>query len=196
MSHRKPSKDDLALWRKVTETAEPMHRLYAAPAADTPRKSKSPQRAKVMSPVKPFQIGTKAAALQSTHDIGVDIRESVRAAPVKMDRKAHQNLKRGKMKPEGKIDLHGYTLDQAHPRLTSFIMRAHAEGKRLVLVVTGKGKERDEGGPIPVRLGVLRHQVPQWLTTPPLAQIVLQITEAHLKHGGGGAYYVYLRRQR
>jgi DNA-nicking Smr family endonuclease len=43
---------------------------------------------------------------------------------------------------------------------------------------------------------VLRHQVTQWLTTPPLAQLVLQISEAHLRHGGGGAYYVYLRRQR
>ena len=65
-----------------------------------------------------------------------------------------------------------------------------------MLVVTGKGKDRDDGGPIPVRLGVLRHNVPQWLSTPPLAQIVLQVTEAHLKHGGGGAYYVYLRRNR
>ena len=65
-----------------------------------------------------------------------------------------------------------------------------------MLVVTGKGKDRDTGGPIPVRHGVLRHNVPQWLRMPPLASLVLQITEAHLKHGGGGAYYVYLRRQR
>lgn len=192
---RKLSRDDLELWRRVAETAEPMTpQLRQDDSA--PRTSKPSKIAKVTKPVDPFQIGARAQSRQSTHDIAGDIRDSLRAAPVKMDRKTHQNLKRGKLKPEGKIDLHGMTLEQAHPRLTSFIMRAHADGKRLVLVVTGKGKPRDEGGPIPVRLGVLRHQIPHWLTTPPLSQIVLQISEAHLRHGGGGAYYVYLKRKR
>ena len=69
-------------------------------------------------------------------------------------------------------------------------------GRRLVLVITGKGKDRDDGGPIPTRHGILRHQVPQWLALPPLSQAILQVTPAHLKHGGHGAYYVYLRRNR
>jgi len=38
--------------------------------------------------------------------------------------------------------------------------------------------------------------VPQWLRMMPLAPAVMQVNEAHLKHGGGGAYYVYLRRLR
>jgi DNA-nicking Smr family endonuclease len=76
------------------------------------------------------------------------------------------------------------------------MLRAHGQGRRLVLVVTGKGKHRDDGGPIPVRQGVLRHNVPHWLRMAPLGPLVLQITEAHLRHGGGGAYYVYLKRQR
>ncbi len=82
------------------------------------------------------------------------------------------------------------------PSRTGFIMRAASEGKRLVLVITGKGKDRDEDGPIPIRRGVLRHQVPHWLSVPPLSQLVLQITAAHDRHGGGGAYYVYLKRLR
>ncbi|MFG6543173.1 Smr/MutS family protein, partial [Sulfitobacter sp. M22298] len=53
-----------------------------------------------------------------------------------------------------------------------------------------------DGGPIPVRDGVLRHQVPQWLSMPPLSSLVLQVAQAHVSHGGGGAYYVYLRRNR
>ncbi|HKL64840.1 MAG TPA: Smr/MutS family protein, partial [Roseovarius sp.] len=77
-----------------------------------------------------------------------------------------------------------------------FMLRAHGADKRLVLVVTGKGKDRDDGGPIPVRNGVLRHNVPQWLRAAPLGPLVLQVTEAHARHGGGGAYYVYLRRRR
>ena len=143
-----------------------------------------------------FEISARAQAYQSAHDVLPDIRERVKKAPVQMDKKAHGKLKQGKLKPDAKIDLHGMTQDQAHPRLTAFVMKAYQNQKRLLLVVTGKGKPRDDGWPIPVRLGVLRHQVPQWLTTPPLAQLVLQISEAHLRHGGGGAYYVYLRRQR
>jgi DNA-nicking Smr family endonuclease len=64
------------------------------------------------------------------------------------------------------------------------------------LVITGKGKHRDDGGPIPTRFGVLRHQVPQWLAMAPLGGLVMQITESHIRHGGQGAYYVYLRRTR
>ena len=124
------------------------------------------------------------------------IADQIRGRAVQMDRKAFDQMKRGKLRPEGKIDLHGMTLDRAHPALTRFILGAQAQGKRLVLVVTGKGKQRDDGGPIPVRFGVLRHQVPQWLSLPPISSVVLQVTQAHLRHGGSGAYYVYLRRTR
>ena len=113
-----------------------------------------------------------------------------------MDQKTFSRMSRGKLKPEGRIDLHGMTLDRAHSALSRFIMASHGSGKRLVLVITGKGKHRDDGGPIPVRFGVLRHQVPQWLSAPPLATMVLQVSEAHISHGGGGAYYIYLRRMR
>ena len=68
--------------------------------------------------------------------------------------------------------------------------------RRLVLVITGKGRKPHDDNPIPVRHGILKHQVPHWLHSPPLSAVVLQISEAHLKHGGTGAYYVYLRRRR
>jgi DNA-nicking Smr family endonuclease len=113
-----------------------------------------------------------------------------------MDRKAFDRLRRGKLKPEARLDLHGMTLDQARPALTRFLMSSHAQGRRLVLVITGKGKSADDAGPIPARRGLLRHNVPAWLQQPPLAQIVLQVTQAHLRHGGSGALYVYLRRHR
>lgn len=113
-----------------------------------------------------------------------------------MDHKTFGKLKRGRLDPEGRIDLHGMTLDQAHPALTRFILSAQASGKRLVLVITGKGKKSDESGPIPRPRGVIRREVPLWLAAPPLAQAVLQISPAHLRHGGSGAFYVYLRRNR
>jgi DNA-nicking Smr family endonuclease len=113
-----------------------------------------------------------------------------------MDRSAHKNLTRGRMMPEARIDLHGMTLAEAHPELIRFILRSREKGLRLVLVITGKGKRKDDHGPIPARVGVLRHQVPVWLGQAPLAPAVLQIAPAHLKHGGEGAYYVFLRRSR
>jgi DNA-nicking Smr family endonuclease len=133
---------------------------------------------------------------KTTHDLVPSLPDQLGAAPVQMDQKAFGRMKRGKLKPEGRIDLHGMTLDRAHPALSRFIQSAHKSGKRLVLVITGKGKLRDDGGPIPTRFGVLRHQVPQWLSMPPLSSVVLQVTQAHISHGGGGAYYVYLRRHR
>ena len=108
----------------------------------------------------------------------------------------HQQMTRGKLVPESRIDLHGMTLGEAHPELVRFVLSAHGAGKRLVLVITGKGKERDDEGPIPRRVGVLRHQLPHWLSQAPLRGIVLQVTPAHYRHGGGGAFYVYLRRPR
>ncbi|WP_371587966.1 Smr/MutS family protein [Pseudoruegeria sp. SK021] len=116
--------------------------------------------------------------------------------PPQVDAKTHTKLKRGKLRPDARIDLHGMTLSQAHPVLNRFMMGAYSRQQRLVLVITGKGKDRDDGGPVPVPRGILRHQVPHWLQTPPLNSIVLQVTQAHLRHGGDGAYYVYLRRMK
>jgi len=185
--------DDLALWRKVTERTEKLDlKSLCVAEIDAPqppptvlRKSKSVVLGKPTS--KPRK---------STHDLAPSLPDQMRHVPVQMDQKAFGKLKRGKLKPEGRLDLHGMTLDRAHPALSRFILSAHKAGKRLVLVITGKGKQRDEGGPIPVRHGVLRHQVPQWLSMAPLKSAVLQVSQAHISHGGGGAYYVYLRRHR
>ncbi len=194
MSRRKPNKDELELWGQVAGTTVPMHPKKKVSMAE--RVNSKPKRQPAATPIAQFELGVRAKAYQPAHDIAPDVRTSVAKAAVHMDRKKHATMKRGKIKPEAKIDLHGMTVAEAHPRLNAFIMRAYTEQKRLILVVTGKGKARDDGGPIPVRFGVLRHQVPHWLSTPPLAQVVMQISEAHLRHGGGGAYYVYLRRQR
>ncbi|MCC5987631.1 MAG: Smr/MutS family protein [Pararhodobacter sp.] len=122
--------------------------------------------------------------------------------PLHMDRRTHARMTRGKLAPEARIDLHGMTLAQAHAALDGFIRAASRRGLRLVLVITGKGQgggrrgaEADHG-PIPRRAGALRHEVPHWLRRAPLRPLVLDIHEAHRSHGGAGALYVYLRRQR
>lgn len=187
------NEDDLALWRKVTERTEKLDlKSLFTPEIDAPPPS-PPALRKSKSVIMGKPAGKPG---NSAHDLVPSLPDQMNRTPVQMDKKSFTRLKRGKLKPEGRIDLHGMTLDRAHPALSRFIMSAHKSGKRLVLVITGKGKQRDEGGPIPVRHGVLRHQVPQWLSMPPLSSVILQVTQAHISHGGGGAYYVYLRRQR
>ncbi len=193
MTRRRLSDEEKALWRKVTEKTDQLTRSETFdPGSYLPE----PKSTKRPAPTQSVAFPAKPAPQKNAHDLLPSLPERLRQAPVQMDRKSFGKLKRGKLKPEGRIDLHGMTLDRAHPALTRFILSAHASGKRLVLVITGKGKDRDQGGPIPVRYGVLRHQVPHWLAQSPLRPLVLQVTPAHLSHGGGGAYYVYLRRSR
>ncbi|XDA98231.1 Smr/MutS family protein [Sulfitobacter sp. LCG007] len=196
MKRRRPTAEELELWHQVTETAEPLHRRTQTfdPQSVAPPPNPAPRRQTRDLPASPFPKSPPQR--KSSQDLAPSLPERLRSAQVHMDRKTFGKLKRGKMKPEARIDLHGMTLERAHVALSRFILSSHGAGRRLVLVITGKGKERDNGGPIPVRYGVLKHQVPQWLTLQPLAGAVLQIAPAHISHGGSGAYYVYLRRGR
>ena len=192
MSRRRLTKDEIELWRKVTDTAHRMHPERSRHEAPMPKP-------KPIKPVKPrsiqaFELGSKAQNTAPKHNLLPTLPERIARNPVQMDKKAFTRMKRGKMLPEAKLDLHGMTQEQAHPALVGFIIRSHGSGKRLVLVVTGKGKTKTDDGPIPVRRGVLKHHVPQWLAMPPIGPLVLQVAEAHISHGGSGAYYVYLRR--
>ncbi|MEI4485415.1 Smr/MutS family protein [Frigidibacter sp. MR17.14] len=189
------SEEDRALWDHV---AKSVHKTKAEPLAPPPPEPEPPFVAPKPSKrlIDAFRLGEKAAGALPRHDLAPGPAARLAAQPVQMDAGQHRKMVRGRLAPEARIDLHGMTLSEAHPELIRFILNAHADGLRLVLVITGKGKFRDEPGPIPRRVGALRHQVPQWLQMMPLGAVVLQVSGAHLKHGGEGAYYVYLRRTR
>ncbi|MGF1658479.1 MAG: Smr/MutS family protein [Rubrimonas sp.] len=110
-----------------------------------------------------------------------------------LDRNTARRLGQGRRAPEARLDLHGMTSDAAHGALTRFVMESAALGRRCVLVVTGKGRCPQSGGR---GEGVLRRDAPRWLGVAPLAAEVVGVFEAHARHGGGGALYVYLRRRR
>ncbi|NIZ09615.1 Smr/MutS family protein [Pseudooceanicola sp. HF7] len=201
---RRVRPEELELWNKVAGTAERLapEKKPFAPHAPAPKAPAGEKRKAALEPpapphrLEPFRLGEKATRSAGSHDLLAPIHERLHAAPVRMDKKTHSRMKKGKVAPDARIDLHGMTVDRAHRALTAFILRAVSNDCRLVLVITGKGRDRDEDGPIPVRHGVLRHQLPHWLSQPPLSHLVLQVTAAHLRHGGTGAYYVYLRRNR
>lgn len=194
MKGRRPRRDELDLWKRVADRVTPIDpmRADARPKAAPP--TEPSDKTESFGPLPTPRIGSGRASLKD--DLAPSIEARIAGRPVQMDRKSFKQMQRGKLKPDGRIDLHGMTLDRAHAALTRFVMSSHGSGKRLLLVITGKGKDRDEGGPIPTRFGVLRHQVPEWLRLPPLNSVVLQVSQAHVRHGGAGAYYVYLRRAR
>ncbi|NND40766.1 MAG: DNA mismatch repair protein MutS [Silicimonas sp.] len=137
--------------------------------------------------LKPFQLGSKP------QDTSPSTPESIVPAP-NIDRGVYKKLRRGKTKLEARIDLHGMSADRAYDVLCRFLFRAHGSGKRMVLVITGKGRQLRDMGPIPARSGVLRQSLPSWVVKAPLKEIVQDIVEANPRHGGSGAFYVYLRR--
>ena len=195
---RKLSPEERDLWTKVASTTRalrPDRPISGETEPETSLHDRLPPPKKPRPDVRDFRIGQSAPDYAFRHDLAPSIAEGLARQPIQMDRKAYRNMTRGKLDPEARIDLHGMTLAQAHPALTRFILGAEGRGARLVLVITGKGKMGLDEGPIPQRQGVLRHQVPHWLQLPPLGAVVLQVTPAHLRHGGSGAYYVYLRRR-
>lgn len=194
--------EEQEVWAAVARTARPMHpgRQLFLKEVETPSHAVPvhPEAAAPHGHTHPrqplFSLGEKSRTA-SRIDLTPSPAQALAAAPLQMDAKTHGKMTRGKLSPEARIDLHGMTLSEAHPELIRFVMNAQSDGMRLVLVITGKGRRGEDVGPIPQRMGVLRHQVPQWLRMPPLGQAVLQVAEAHLRHGGSGAYYVYLRRR-
>ena len=115
-----------------------------------------------------------------------------------IDRRTEEKLRQGKFPIEGRLDLHGHTQAQAHNELIQFITRGFEQGRRCLLVITvkGSGVEREEEGWFESETGVLKREVPRWLTELPLAGKVIAFTPAQPKHGGEGALYVYLRRKK
>ena len=189
MAQRRPPRnrlapEDLALWQKATAAARPLRPAPPSVRAPEPQPSAPLRRADTAIPPLPaFRIGGVAAPLPPPPAPPAAV-----CAPLAMDKRLHARMRRGRLAPEARLDLHGHRLDTAHGTLLRFVADAHARGLRLVLVITGKGRGA-EG------TGALRRQVPLWLGQAPLAAMVLQLREAHASHGGAGAFYLYLRRR-
>lgn len=106
-----------------------------------------------------------------------------------IERPVTRKIARGRLPLEARIDLHGLMQAEAHDLLRAFLLRAHERGLRHVLVITGKGSSRGSEG-------VLKRAVPQWLGTPDFRFLVSGYETAARGHGGDGALYIRLKRQR
>lgn len=208
MARRRLTPEEEALWARVAATASPM-RVRAPSDAFAPILSDPgdplpgtpPVRAPGGAPAVPkphirATLPHRRDPPRVTFDLALDPHAAHDRAHLHMDRRRFEKLRRGRMAPEARLDLHGMTSERAHGALIAFILAAHGTGLRLVLVITGKGRPGGADAHAPHRHGVLRHSLPHWLNAPPLAGRVLQLAPAHQSHGGSGAFYVYLRRIR
>jgi len=110
----------------------------------------------------------------------------VNITPAGLDDKRWRALRRGRMKPERTLDLHGRRAQEAHDAVRGFLLAAFADGLRCVAVITGRGSS-PEGG-------VLRRELPHWLNAPDLRRILL--AAAHPHAANTGAVHLMLRRRK
>jgi DNA-nicking Smr family endonuclease len=172
------SEEERSLWESVAKQVKPLRKKPRAP-----KQHSAEPKPSTPAPVRmaPRPIVSAPAP-----------KPSKPAAPplVGLGRRERAKLSRGRNEIDARLDLHGMTQVRAHHALLSFLQRAHHDGLTFVLVITGKGTA---GGPDAER-GVLRRQVPQWLSLPEFRPLVVGFEQAHIGHGGEGALYVRIRR--
>ena len=179
------SYEERVLWTTVTKAIAPLRapaRLAADADGETEMEIAKPPRA---------AVGAKRASPPLAPQKPVPPPLAPPLSP--LGRRMKRGVARGKHAIDGKLDLHGLTQSEAHGALLHFLRNAHVRDARLVLVITGKGSKNLGRGGEP---GVLRRQVPQWLSLPEFRTFVVGFEDAHIAHGGQGALYVRLRRAR
>ena len=189
MAGKRPlSCEEQALWKKIMGDVEP---LDPDAPPEPPPGAPPPGAPKAKKKTKKPAKQNKAAPPTPPPPIAPKTERHPELAPGKtagLDKRNAQRLKRGQLRPEARVDLHGMTQAEAHGELNGFGAECQMAGLRSVLVITGKGSVKAGG--------VLRRMVPRWLNQPPLRGMVVAIEQATPRDGGLGAYYLLLRRRR
>lgn len=173
MSFR-PTDDDEKLWNYVTRGAKKFlnNHVSKEKASDIkPSKNKSVEKHRIN------------ASASTNHSIK---KEKAEEHPPQLNRRDAERLRKGQMQIDGTLDLHGLTQEQARQMLDKFVIQSLSKKYRCLLIVTGKGRLS--------KPSILKQQLPLWLETASYASNVLKLVQAHPRHGGSGAFYIYLKR--
>lgn len=198
---KSPLPDDLALWHHTARSITPLKRakprVPEVGAPDGARPKARPAPVELPPPRNETHSRSSRAPTPASPRAA-----SPKAPPplVPIERRKHRRIARGHVEIDARLDLHGLRQAEAERRLRTFLLRARADGLRTVLIITGKGSERDTEGlhaaPDRSARGVIRRSVPLWLEAPELRECVAGIAPAHVRHGGSGALYIHLRKLR
>lgn len=173
----KLSHEDRIIWARVARTVDPL------PGKQIPEDDWF--TVETMASLLPPLPGKLVTAPQSI----LSVKPSPKPKPHPIEKPVIRKLAKGRLPIDGRIDLHGLTQSEAHNLLFGFLARAHERGLRHVLVITGKGASRGSDG-------VLKRLVPIWLTKPEFRFLISGHEDAARDHGGEGALYIRLRRER
>jgi DNA-nicking Smr family endonuclease len=182
--NRSLSEEEQVLWESVAKQAKPLRKRARAGKAEAVLPAEETAVAKSTAAPAPPGSAKKSAAPKPAAPPAPPL------API--GRRERSQLSRGRKGIDARLDLHGMTQNRAHHALSDFLQRAHHNGLSFVLIITGKGRT----SAAPSERGVLRRQVPLWLSLPEFRSLVVGFEEAHIGHGGEGALYVRIRRSR
>jgi DNA-nicking Smr family endonuclease len=175
MVGRRLGPDESALWARVMASVQPL-----------PGRSRPPVPAEAVS--------LTPAVIQATPLVAKPLPRRAAVPGVTLDAGWDKKLARGLVAPESSIDLHGHTLASAHAMLDQGLSRAIARGDRVLLLVTGKPPRPEAERPY--SRGAIRAAVGDWIAASRHADRIAAVRPAHPRHGGAGALYIVLRRQR
>ena len=192
---RRLAPDEAALWKKVAATVEPLAKPQPSPLA--------PAAPPTVRPPKSLPKGLAEPAAKP----GAKPRAP---APLPPPRRTHQSatldshwdrrLRKGLVRPDMSIDLHGHSLASAQALLDETLGIALLRGARVLLVVAGRLRPGADRMPqmhgLPRPRGAIRAALADWLAVSPHADSIVAMRPAHISHGGAGAVYLILRRGR
>ncbi len=161
---RRLSPEERRLWSRVARTVKPARGKSIEIEADEPE-----------------ALGRGVAAVAP--EVVAKPKAPKRPTPPD-DLSGQRRVRRGQHEIDARLDLHGHTQDTAHRELVEFLLRQAGQGARCVLVITGKGR---------LGVGILRARLFDWIADPELRPFIAGYAEAHPRHGGAGATYVFLR---
>lgn len=173
-----------SLWESIKSRTTPL---------DPDKKRWSPHRAASISSStvhkKPNYTSSEQFSIMSKQMVQSSTKDSLQYGDINhLDGRTAKRFKRGNITIDFRLDLHGYTKDQAYDILIETVEEAYQKKKRCGLIITGKGYRSDGV------IGVIKQSMKRWLDMPPLRNMVLAVTSASQKHGGEGAIYILLRR--
>jgi DNA-nicking Smr family endonuclease len=181
---RRLDPEESALWQRVAATVRPIARR--APKATAP----------IADAVTPPPVARKGRVPPARVPVATPVAQQKPLAD-SLDGGWDRRLRRGGAQPDWTIDLHGHSLDSARRLLDKALDQALAEGVRVILLITGKpprDSDRDDDGRR--RRGLIRASIGTWLESSRHAGRIAAVRNAHPRHGGAGALYVILRRDR
>ncbi|MBC7504851.1 MAG: Smr/MutS family protein [Sandarakinorhabdus sp.] len=169
---------ETALWKRVAATVRPLPgspKIAVSPLNTPPVPSPGPPKTPRLRRSTPVALPPSPPK----HPL-------IPVASATLDGSWDQRLRRGQVSPDRVIDLHGYTLADAHAVLAAALDDAVADGARVVLVITGKGRSD--------RPSRIKAELADWLNAAGHRSRIAALRPAHPRHGGGGAHYLILRR--